>query len=240
MNQYIEPIKTALVFFPFVALLITLPYMFVQYRKYGAILLLRTAIIYSFVLYLMCAYFLVILPLPDVEMVRGLTSPTVQLIPFNEVAELFSNPAVNLRDSSTWHKLVWCRGFFQIVANVAMLAPLGVYLRYYFGFSCGSGNAHVAVPNRGPGGPGSAGHGGLVVWVLRRRCCRLFYAWRVAYGRPFHWQGAAAFAACGSAYRRKTEALAMRNALYGAVACGAAYAGVFAAGDHAGPRGWHI
>lgn len=135
MNQYIEPIKTALVFFPFVALLITLPYMFVQYRKYGAILLLRTAIIYSFVLYLMCAYFLVILPLPDVEMVRGLTSPTVQLIPFNEVAELFSNPTVNLRDSSTWHKLVWCRGFFQIVANVAMLAPLGVYLRYYFGFS---------------------------------------------------------------------------------------------------------
>ena len=106
MNQYIEPIKTALVFFPFVALLITLPYMFVQYRKYGAILLLRTAIIYSFVLYLMCAYFLVILPLPDVETVRGLTSPAVQLIPFNELVELFSNPAVDLRDSSTWYSLV--------------------------------------------------------------------------------------------------------------------------------------
>ena len=83
----------------------------------------------------MCAFFLVILPLPDVETVRGLTSPTVQLIPFNELAELFSNPAFDLRDSSTWYKLVWCRGFFQIVANMAMLMPLGIYLRYYFGFS---------------------------------------------------------------------------------------------------------
>ena len=65
MSQYIEPLKSALVLFPFVALALTLPYMLVQYRRYGAILFLRTAIVYSFVLYLMCAYFLVILPLPN-------------------------------------------------------------------------------------------------------------------------------------------------------------------------------
>ena len=69
MSQYIEPVKSALVLFPFVALVLTLPYMLFQYRRYGAVLLLRTAIVYSFVLYLMCAYFLVILPLPDVETV---------------------------------------------------------------------------------------------------------------------------------------------------------------------------
>ena len=82
MSQYIEPVKSALVLFPFVALVLTLPYMLFQYRRYGAVLLLRTAIVYSFVLYLMCAYFLVILPLPDVETVSGLTSARVQLIPF--------------------------------------------------------------------------------------------------------------------------------------------------------------
>ena len=31
MSQYIEPIKSALVLFPFVALALTLPYMLVQY-----------------------------------------------------------------------------------------------------------------------------------------------------------------------------------------------------------------
>lgn len=133
MSQYIEPIRTALVFFPFVAMLFTLPYMFVQYHKYGAILLLRTAIIYSFVLYLMCTYFLIILPLPEVESVRRLTSRTIQLLPFREVLALFQNPALEWSDPSTWYKLVWNRDCFQIVANVVMFMPLGIYLRYYFG-----------------------------------------------------------------------------------------------------------
>lgn len=133
MSQYIEPVKTALLFFPFVALLITLPYMLVQYRKYGAVLLLRTAVVYSFVLYLMCVYFLAVLPLPDDEVVARLTSPYVQPIPFLEVAELFQKYGFRWNDPSTWYRLVWNRSFFQIVANVAMLVPLGIYLRYYFG-----------------------------------------------------------------------------------------------------------
>ena len=36
---------------------------------------------------------------------------------------------------ATWYRLVWNRDFFQIVANVAMFTPLGIYLRYYFGCS---------------------------------------------------------------------------------------------------------
>ena len=135
MSQYIEPVKSALVLFPFVALVLTLPYMLFQYRRYGAVLLLRTAIVYSFVLYLMCAYFLVILPLPDVETVSGLTSARVQLIPFREVADLLHNAGVNPSRPATWYRLVWNRDFFQIVANVAMFTPLGIYLRYYFGCS---------------------------------------------------------------------------------------------------------
>ena len=109
--------------------------MLFQYRRYGAVLLLRTAIVYSFVLYLMCAYFLVILPLPDVETVSGLTSARVQLIPFREVADLLHNAGVDPSRPATWYRLVWNRDFFQIVANVAMFTPLGIYLRYYFGCS---------------------------------------------------------------------------------------------------------
>ena len=132
MSQYIEPVKSALVLFPFVALGLTLPYMLFQYRRYGAVLLLRTAIVYSFVLYLMCAYFLVILPLPDVETVSRLTSARVQLIPFREIADLLRNADVDPASPATWYRLIWNRDFFQIVANVAMFTPLGIYLRYYF------------------------------------------------------------------------------------------------------------
>lgn len=133
MSQYIEPLKSALVLFPFVALVFTLPYMLLQYRRYGAVLFIRTAIVYSFVLYLMCAYFLVILPLPDVEIVSGLTSARVQLIPFREIADLLRNAGVGWTQPATWYRLVWNRDFFQMAANVAMFTPLGIYLRYYFG-----------------------------------------------------------------------------------------------------------
>ncbi len=135
MNQYIEPIRSALVSFPLVALLITLPYMLMQYRRYGAVLFFRAALVYSFVLYLMCAYFLVILPLPSVEKVRALTSARIQLVPFLEVAELFQKAPVDWAVPATWYRLVWNRSFFQIAANVLMLMPFGIYLRYYFGFS---------------------------------------------------------------------------------------------------------
>ncbi len=135
MSQYIEPIKTAVLFFPFVALLFTMPYMLVQYRKYGAILLMRTAVIYSFILYLMCAYFLTILPLPDWDFVAGLTSPTIQLIPLREVVDLFRHSAVEWSNPATYYRLFTGHDFFQIVANVAMTIPFGIYLRYYFG--CG-------------------------------------------------------------------------------------------------------
>lgn len=79
--------------------------------------------------------FLVILPLPDVETVSGLTSARVQLIPFREVVDLLRNAGVDPSRPATWYRLLWNRDFFQIVANVAMFTPLGIYLRYYFGCS---------------------------------------------------------------------------------------------------------
>ena len=136
MSQYIEPVKSALVLFPFVALVLTLPYMLFQYRRYGAVLLLRTAIVYSFVLYLMCAYFLVILPLPDVENGQraDLRARAADSLPGGggPAAQRRRGPRAGLPRG---YRLVWNRDFFQIVANVAMFTPLGIYLRYYFGCS---------------------------------------------------------------------------------------------------------
>ena len=59
---YIGPISTAMWVFPFVALLFTVPYVISSYRRYGAVLFFRALVVYSFIFYMMCVYFLAILP----------------------------------------------------------------------------------------------------------------------------------------------------------------------------------
>ena len=49
---YISTIKTAVQLFPFLAFLLTLPYMILNYRKYGSVNKLRVLIFYSFMLLL--------------------------------------------------------------------------------------------------------------------------------------------------------------------------------------------
>ena len=53
---YILSIKLAMLFFPALAFVITLPYMIANYRKYGSVNKLRTVIVYSFALYLLTVY----------------------------------------------------------------------------------------------------------------------------------------------------------------------------------------
>lgn len=47
--NYIIPIKTAIVVFPFIALLFSVPFILHQYHKYGSINLFRVLIIYLFI-----------------------------------------------------------------------------------------------------------------------------------------------------------------------------------------------
>lgn len=56
MASYIEPIRFALIVFPFLALAISSVFIY-EYRKYGTFLVTRAVILYSFVFYLLCAYF---------------------------------------------------------------------------------------------------------------------------------------------------------------------------------------
>lgn len=131
-TKFIGPIQEAVFWFPMVAALMTVPYIFHEYRKYGAILFLRTVVVYSFVLYLMCAYFLIILPLPDPDQVARYTSPYYQLIPFNDVADIFRTARVDWHDPLTYYKLIWNEAFFQWAFNILLTVPFGIYLRYFF------------------------------------------------------------------------------------------------------------
>ena len=80
----------------------------------------------------MCAYFLVILPLPDKSEVAKMTSPTMQLLPFSFFRELPRETDFLLTAPSTWLPALASNFTLQFVFNIALLFPLGFYLRYYF------------------------------------------------------------------------------------------------------------
>ena len=132
MSSYLLPIKAAILLFPLLAAVFTLPYILVQYRRYGALLMLRVAVVYSFILYLMCAYFLTILPLPPVGEVAQYTRPIVQLRPFQFVRDFLAGSGFGPGDVHTWLPAMKASTFYQAVFNVLLVLPFGVYLHYYF------------------------------------------------------------------------------------------------------------
>ena len=129
---YIGPISTAMWVFPFVALLFTVPYVLSSYHRYGAVLFFRALVVYSFIFYLMCVYFLAILPLPSIEEVARETKPWAQLKPFAGLQSALAEAGFRVGDPQTWLRVLGTDSFFYLAANVAMLFPLGIYLRYYF------------------------------------------------------------------------------------------------------------
>lgn len=132
MKTYSVAIEVAILIFPIIAFLITLPYMIRQYRRYGSIPFLRTLIVYSFILYLMTSYFMVILPLPSIKDVSTLSTPWIQLTPFRFVGEMISGTNFVWNDFSTYFDTLKRPVVYINLFNLLLTVPFGVYLRYYF------------------------------------------------------------------------------------------------------------
>lgn len=132
MNIYLIPIKEAIAVFPLLAVIFTFPYMIYQYRRYGSIPLFRSVITYSFVLYLLCMYFLVILPLPSISEVAGYTGPQTQLVPFQFLRDFLRETTFRISSPGTWISALTQNCFLQVIFNILLFLPLGIYLRYYF------------------------------------------------------------------------------------------------------------
>lgn len=123
VKAYAEPIGSAAVSFAILCAILALPYLAWQYRRRGTIAAGRTWAQTSFVLYLMCAWALVLLPFPDDPCSRTVRP---QLEPFNwfALARAGSTSAVSFAINPNT---------VMFVFNVALLFPLGVYLRRWFG-----------------------------------------------------------------------------------------------------------
>lgn len=132
MKTYSIAIEVAVLIFPIIAFLITLPYMIKQYHRYGSIPFLRTLIIYSFVLYLLTAYFMVILPLPSIKEVSHLTTPWMQLTPFRFVEDLIAASKFVITDFKTYLPALKQPILYTNLFNLLLTVPFGIYLRYYF------------------------------------------------------------------------------------------------------------
>lgn len=128
MEVYLEPIKIAFLIFPFLAFLITLPYLLLQYHKYGSVPLIRSSIVYTFILYLLSAYFLVILPLPSKEEVLTMPTKIPQLIPLSFLKDFINA----FKESSSIIFFLKSSIVYTTLFNIALTIPFGVYLRYYF------------------------------------------------------------------------------------------------------------
>lgn len=135
MTAYLFPIKMAFITFPILALLLLMPFLVFNYRKYGYVNKWRSFILYSLFLYLLSAYFLVILPLPqtyDTCSLQPANTQHVQLTPFYFIHEITSHTAVIATKPATYFYLLKESAFLQVAFNALLTIPFGVYLRYYF------------------------------------------------------------------------------------------------------------
>lgn len=128
---YLIPIKTAFFVFPLIALLFTIPFILHQYHKYGSINKSRVLIIYSFILYLITIYFLVILPLPNPNEVTY-KEHMVNLIPFSFITDFIRESSIVWTDFNTYLQILKEPCFYTVILNIFMTLPFGMYLRYYF------------------------------------------------------------------------------------------------------------
>lgn len=101
-QSYLFPISYAFLTFPIAALLFTVPFLIIQYRRHGYIHKYRAVLLYLLLLYMMNAFYLVILPLPKTIHNDPLdVSSYMQWIPFQFIQDIIRETSMKLDDPIT-------------------------------------------------------------------------------------------------------------------------------------------
>ncbi|QHT59841.1 teicoplanin resistance protein VanZ [Paenibacillus lycopersici] len=133
LTFYLFPISYAFLSFPVAALLFTLPFLLVQYRRHGYVHKYRALLLYLFLLYMMNAVYLILLPLPpSVHNEPPSSGSYAQWIPFHFVIDILKETGVDWERPSTYLRLLEERAVLQVAFNVLLTVPFGMFLRYYF------------------------------------------------------------------------------------------------------------
>ena len=132
MRNFAYGIQLGFLAFPLVALLLALPYALYQYRRFGAISVWKTFVVFTFILYCLCAVSLIVFPLPKDPSQIVEIAQTPQLQPFHFVEQIRETTDFSWADRSTWGPTLKARAAYEAYFNVLLTVPLGVYLCYLF------------------------------------------------------------------------------------------------------------
>ena len=122
--------------FPLVAFVALVPYMIYEYRRYGSIPAWKSFVVFSLILYAICAYYMVILPLPASRTAVVAYAAHPQLVPFEFVGEFRQAAAaagLSLTDPMSWFRFVAKSSVYTELFNVLLTFPIGFFVHYLFG-----------------------------------------------------------------------------------------------------------
>ncbi len=132
MSNFIYDIQLGFLAFPLVALLLAVPYALYQYRRFGAISIWKTFVVFTFILYCLCAVSLIVFPLPADHSAVVESARTPQLHPFHVIEQIRETTDFSLSDRSTWGPALRSSVVYEAIFNVMLTVPLGAYLCYLF------------------------------------------------------------------------------------------------------------
>lgn len=132
MNNIMSNISLGFSAFPLMAILLTLPFMLLPLIKDHKINFVKVGINYLFLMYMLCVIALVFFPLPDMAMNAKLSTHDIQICPFRFVVDIIKESPLVITNPATYLPALKNRAIWQVIFNVFMTVPFGMYLAYYF------------------------------------------------------------------------------------------------------------
>lgn len=131
MSVYISPIAMGILVSLIIIYLSFIPIMVHQYRKYGTLKARGNIVLASFIVYMITAWFMTVLPLPSIEEVRSMKPILPNLRPFLFVKTFLNSSGFVLTKPGTWFHAICSSSFYTVAFNLVLTVPFGVYLRKY-------------------------------------------------------------------------------------------------------------
>ncbi|SEO49600.1 MULTISPECIES: VanZ family protein [unclassified Paenibacillus] len=135
MSPYVFPVQTAFFIFVLIAMFLLVPWLIYGYRKDGFFSWPRFGVSFSFIFYLLAAYCLVILPFPTTRNTcaqQAADTVYYNLFPFTFVKDIMKETPIVWSQPASYMVMIQGRAFLQVLFNVMLLMPLGVYIRYFW------------------------------------------------------------------------------------------------------------
>ncbi|WP_405154465.1 VanZ family protein [Paenibacillus sp. FSL K6-0108] len=135
MSPYVFPVQTAFFIFVLIAMFLLVPWLIYGYRKDGYFSWSRFGVSFSFIFYLLAAYCLVILPFPTTRNTcaqQAADTVYYNLVPFTFVKDIMKETPIIWSQPASYMGMIQGRAFLQVLFNIMLLMPLGVYIRYFW------------------------------------------------------------------------------------------------------------